>query len=75
MVILLYFSVSFCAVWQKWAGALLIMWLLIIFGDFLVMEVALEIGIALFYCFKKDNWFGNFFYKLCLTLKNLRNTF
>ncbi len=74
MVLLFYIAVSYCAVWNNWAPALLILWSLILAADFLVMEVALEFIIFLFY-FGRRNPIWNFFFKLLLAIKNLRNTF
>lgn len=73
MILLLYVSVTFCAVWNDWAGAVLILWILILIADFLVMELTLEILIALFYSCR-GIIITNFFYKLFLGIKNLRNT-
>lgn len=73
MILLFYISFAFCAVWQDWAPALLIIWLLILIIDFLTMEFAFEFVIYFFYL-GRENKICSYIYKTMIAIKNLRNT-
>jgi len=70
---LFYISFGFCAVWIVYAPTVLILWILVLIGDFLVMEIFLELLISFFYCFRKLHTCFASIMRFLIAIKNLRN--
>lgn len=72
---LFYISFGFCAVWKIYGPTILILWAFVLIGDFIVMEVILEIFILFFYCFKNLHQCFSAAMRFLVAVKNLRNNY
>ena len=70
---LFYISFGFCAVWTTYAPTVLILWAFVLLGDFVVMEITLEVLIVFLYCFRNLHACFAAIMRFLIALKNLRN--
>jgi hypothetical protein len=74
LVIAIFFlATGFCAVWVTWDKTLIALLILSLVAYFILMEIAWELVILLFFCCRNSGSVMRCLFKFVLGVKNLRN--